>query len=42
MILPPNELAVTDIYDDYKLRWYNGYWAILSEITEKFGKNDNT
>lgn len=42
MRLPPNKLAVTDIYDDYKLRWYNGYWAILSEITEKFGKNDNT
>lgn len=35
-------LRLTDIYDDYKLRWYHGQWAIRSKIIERFGKNDNT
>ena len=32
----------SDSSDDYKLRWYDGHWAIRSKIIEKFGKHDNT
>jgi hypothetical protein len=38
----PNECLVTDINDDYKLRWYDNYDSIKNTIIEKFGKHDNT
>ena len=42
MKLPPdNTVFVSDRYDDYKLRWYTGYWAIWSKIIEQFGKNND-
>jgi hypothetical protein len=37
-----NDTPVGDTHDDYKLRWYDGHWAISSKIIEKFGKHDNT
>lgn len=38
----PNECLVTDINDDYKIRWYDNYDSIRNTIIEKFGKHDNT
>ena len=38
----PNDQHVTDIKDDYKIRWYNNYDDIKNIIVEKFGKHDNT
>ena len=35
-------IEVTDINDDYKLRWYDNYNSIKNTIIEKFGKHDNT
>ena len=40
--LPPDNRMYSDVSDDYKLRWYDGYWKIKSMIIEKFGKHDNT
>jgi hypothetical protein len=38
----PDTTMLTDIYDDYKIRWYDKQEDIRQMIIDKFGKHDNT